>query len=168
MEAPMQCPRCQTDLISPFPYGFITKRVGPVFIVGAISLLHLAMASATPNASVEPIQTETVIEHDSKAIRPLYSQLCEYKTVMNNEDMHRCGVFLNIGPLPLAMASATPNASVEPIQNETVIEHDKAIRPLYSQLCEYKTVMNNEDMHRCGVFLNIGPLPNDEVTRWGR
>ena len=30
MEAPMQCPRCQTDLISSFPYGFISKPVGPV------------------------------------------------------------------------------------------------------------------------------------------
>lgn len=29
METQMQCPRCQTDLISSFPFGFITKPVGP-------------------------------------------------------------------------------------------------------------------------------------------
>ena len=67
---------------------------------------------------------------------------------------------------PATAETASRYAPAEPARNEIIIEHDlKAVWPLYSGLCEYKTVMNNEDMHRCGVFLNIGPFPSAEVTR---
>ena len=67
---------------------------------------------------------------------------------------------------PAMAQTANMNARPRPAQNVIVIEHaDKAVWPLYSPLCEYKTVMNNQDMHRCGLFLNISPYPVVEVAR---
>jgi len=38
----------------------------------------------------EPV---VVIQRGSRNVRPLYSEQCEYKPVMTNEDMYRCGIF---------------------------------------------------------------------------
>lgn len=43
------------------------------------------------------------------------------------------------------------------------------VRPLYSPQCEYKPVMNNEEMLRCGVFYySSNPAPVLQVIRVDR
>lgn len=80
----------------------INRRKSIVLAVFCVCLADAAMAEAANlHARPRPAQNVIVIEHADKAVWPLYSPLCEYKTVMNNQDMHRCGVFLNISLFPV-------------------------------------------------------------------
>jgi hypothetical protein len=39
-----------------------------------------------------------LVKHGDRLIRPLYSELCQYKGVMNEEDMRRCGIVPRADP----------------------------------------------------------------------
>jgi hypothetical protein len=50
----------------------------------------------------------------------------------------------------------------------TVVRGEAPPRPLYSPQCEYKPVMSNLEMERCGVFFYNIPAPFVVVNRANR
>jgi len=50
----------------------------------------------------------------------------------------------------------------------TVVRGETPPRPLYSPQCEYKPVMSNVEMDRCGVFFYDNPAPFVVVNRVNR
>ena len=64
MDTNMRCPRCQTDLISSFPFGFVKKRVGPssTYICSACRFLFAMCADLDkkePGAEAKKYNTKS-------------------------------------------------------------------------------------------------------------
>ena len=77
----------------------------------ALALLIAGLQASAMAANVvvksreAPMQSGVTFLHGDAPPRPLYSPQCEYKPVMSNLEMERCGVFFYNNPAPFVVVN---------------------------------------------------------------